>query len=65
MTYFMQFDSSMKAIRPTANTRLRMPTVRGDVEVHIYATKFRQIGPSLVAVPLTDDNVRVLSLIHI
>ena len=62
MTYFMQFDSSMKAIRPTANTRLRMPTARGDVEVHIYATKFRQIGPSLVAVPLTDDNVRVLGL---
>ena len=46
MTYFMQFDSSMKAIRPTANTRLRMPTVRGDVEVQISATKFRQIGPS-------------------
>ena len=62
MTYFMQFDPSMKAIRPTDNTRLRMPTHNGDIEAHIYYTKFRQIGPPLVAVPATDDNFRVLGL---
>ena len=62
MPYFMQFDSSMKAIRPTDNTRLRMPTHNGDIEAHIYFTKFHQIGPPLVAVPATDDNFRVLGL---
>lgn len=35
ITYFMQFDKSMKAIRPSDNTRLRMPTQNGDIEVHV------------------------------
>ena len=62
MPYFMQLDPSMKAIRATDNTKLRIPTDNGDIEAHIYFKKFRQIGPPLVAVPATDDNFRVLGL---
>lgn len=62
MTYLMQLDPSMKAIRATDNTKLRMPTYNGNIEAHIYFKKFRQIAPPLVAVPATDDNFRVLGL---
>ena len=62
MTYFMQFDKSMKAIRPSDNTRLRMPTDAGDVEVHVYEAKHRSGGASLVGVPRTAENLAVLGL---
>ena len=42
MTYFMQFDESMKAIRPSDNTRLCMPTHGGDLEVHVYEANHRR-----------------------
>ena len=62
MTYFMQFDESMKAIRPSDNTRLRMPTHNGDLEVHVYEAKHRSGGASLAAVPRTPENLAVLGL---
>lgn len=62
MTYFMQFDKSMKAIRPSDNTRLRMPTDAGDIEVHVYEAKHRSGGASLVGVPRTAENLTVLGL---
>ena len=62
MTYFMQFDKSMKAIRPSDNTRLRMPTDAGDVEVHVYEAKHRSGGASMVGVPRTAENLAVLGL---
>ncbi|WJY97872.1 hypothetical protein [Corynebacterium fournieri] len=62
MTYFMRFDESMKAIRPSDNTRLRMPTDTGDVEVHVYEAKHRSGGASLVGVPRTAENLAVLGL---
>lgn len=62
MTYFMRFDESMKAIRPSDNTRLRMPTDTGDVEVHVYEAKHRSGGASLVGVPRTQENLAVLGL---
>lgn len=62
MTYFMQFDKSMKAIRPSDNTRLRMPTANGDIEVHVNEAKHRIGGASLVGVPRTQENLAVLGL---
>ncbi|MGV0432840.1 hypothetical protein [Corynebacterium sp. 20_84] len=62
MTYFMLFDESMKAIRPSDNTRLRMPTRGGDLEVHVYEAKHRSGGACLVAVPRTAENLAVLGL---
>lgn len=62
MTYFMQFDESVKAIRPSDNTRLRMPTRNGDIEVHVYEAKHRIGGASLVGVPRTSENLAVLGL---
>lgn len=62
MTYFMQFDESMKAIRPSDNTRLRMPTRGGDLEVHVYEAEHRMGGVCLVAVPRTPENLAVLGL---
>ena len=62
MTYFMQFDVSMKAIRPSDNTRLCMPTRGGDLEVHVYEAKHRSGGASLAAVPRTPENLAVLGL---
>lgn len=60
MTYFMEFDESMKAIRPSDNTRLRMPTRGCDLEVHVYEAKHRSGGACLVAVPRTPENLAVL-----
>ena len=62
MTYFMQFDESMKAIRPSDNTRLRMPTRGGDLEVHVYEAEHRIGGVCLAAVPRTPENLAVLGL---
>ncbi|MBP3948022.1 hypothetical protein J5Y21_03810 [Corynebacterium sp. Marseille-P3884] len=62
MTYFMEFDESMKAIRPSDNTRLRMPTRGGDLEVHVYEAKHRSGGACLAAVPRTAENLVVLGL---
>ncbi|CAM4280394.1 MULTISPECIES: hypothetical protein [Corynebacterium] len=62
MTYFMQFDKSMKAIRPSDNTRLRMPTDTGDIEIHVYEANHRIGGASLVGVPRTAENLAVLGL---
>lgn len=62
MTYFMEFDESMKAIRPSDNTRLRMPTRGGALEVHVYEAKHRIGGACLAAVPRTPENLVVLGL---
>jgi|GEM_PF-1537353 len=62
MTYFMLFDESMKAIRPSDNTRLCMPTRGGDLEVHVYEAEHRIGGACLVAVPRTPENLAVLGL---
>lgn len=62
MTYFMRFDKSMKAIRPSDNTRLRLPTDAGGIEVHVYEAKHRSGGASLVGVPRTQENLAVLGL---
>ena len=61
MTYFMQFDPSMKAIRPTDDTRLRMPTPSGDLEVGLYRAKFQE-GGVLIGVRRTPENLAVLGL---
>lgn len=62
MTYFMQFDESMKAIRPSDNTRLCMPTRGGDLEMHVYEANHRSGAACLVAVPRTAENFAVLGL---
>lgn len=61
MTYFMQFDPSMKAIRPTDDTRLRMPTPSGDLEVGLYRARFQE-GGVLIGVRRTPENLAVLGL---
>ena len=63
MTYFMTYSESMKAICPSDNLRLRMPTKQGtNIEVHIYQAVFRGSTSSLVAVPANPGNLAALGL---
>ena len=52
----------MKAIRPSDETRLRMLTNTGGIEVHVYEAKHRSGASALVGIPHIRKNLAVLVL---
>ena len=62
MPYLMKFGPQFKAIRPTDNTLLSMPTENGPLKIALLAAAFGAGVSALVAVPKTDENLRVLGL---